>query len=75
MENFTTHLKSNWIIYAFLVQLIINWTITGTRLDLLETRVSKIESELTSNELLLIEIQKDIVEVKTSLEFIKQRLQ
>lgn len=75
MEHFTTHLKSNWIIYAFLVQLIINWTITGTRLDSLEIRVSKIESELTSNELLLIEIQKDIVEVKTSLEFIKQRLQ
>lgn len=75
MEHFTTHLKSNWIIYAFLVQLIINWTITGTRLDSLEIRVGKIESELTSNELLLIEIQKDIVEVKTSLEFIKQRLQ
>jgi hypothetical protein len=68
------HLKEYWIVYAFAVQLVINYTITNQtiadhskRLDMLEAKALVVESNLS-------EIKVQLSSIQTSLKFIEKQL-
>ena len=74
MNEYFEHIRKWQTVYAIIFAITVQFILYGSRLNTLEARVDKVEVIQDSNQVLLVDIQKDIVEVKTSLEFIKQRL-
>ena len=67
IEEAFAKLKEWWVLIIFIAGLIATWTNFSNRLDALEKAQAKMDPTF-------LQIQKDIVEIKTTLEFIKQRL-
>lgn len=70
----TKHLKNYWIIYAFIVQIIVGWTLVGARLESLEIITARHEIKIEANALNGAEINSRLASIETSLEFIKAQL-
>lgn len=66
--------KENWIILAFIVSLIVTWTQFQSRITSLEARMSTIEQKQDETTRFLSSLDNRLVEIKTTLEFIKNRV-
>lgn len=67
-------LKDWWFIVIFIGTMIVGWTNFENRISQLEVQTTKIVEAQDNHNIVYVEIQKDIVEIKTTLEFIKTRL-
>lgn len=69
-----SHIQKYWQIYAVLVSLIVSYTVQSGRISTLEYRANIIEAKERDETDVLLEVQKDIASIKTSVEFIKERI-
>ena len=68
MENkYMQQLKDYWFLIVFLGALVMGWAN-------FDSRISSIEATQERQSPIYIQIQKDIVEIKTTLEFIKTNI-
>lgn len=66
-EGLLTVIKNNLPILAIVVALITTWVQFGSRLTALETAVIKLEAESSVNRGIFLDIQKQLVEIQTTL--------
>lgn len=73
-KNFITLIKENWIILAFIAQLITSYALTGENMKNLDVRVTALENKQEKEEVVLLQIQTDVASIKTSIKYIEQSL-
>lgn len=73
-QNIIDFVKNNWTILAFLAGLIVIWTQMTTKIDSNSQRIDRIEVLQSADQATIRTFQSDIVEIKTTLEFIKQQV-
>ena len=73
-KSFTSLIKENWILLAFLVQLILTWGFLQNSVTNHEERIKTLESERVSEALSISEINSRLSSIETSLIFIKEAL-
>ena len=73
-RNIFNHIKDYWILYAFIVQLVVNFTITGQTLEDHAERIQTLEKKQESEEILLSEIRTKLSSIETSILFIKDAI-
>jgi len=68
------HIKNYWVLYLFVANIIVTFTTTSSRLSALEARASKIEEYRDEEQIVLVQMQKDIASINTSILFIKENI-
>jgi hypothetical protein len=76
MDNRTiiSHIKDNWIVYAFIVQLIATFVLNNADHIQFRKDITELQEYQNSEEILLTEIQKDLSSIKTSILYIERTL-
>lgn len=67
-------INNNWRILALIIGLIITWTQLNTRVGANEVEIAELKVHYSKVDLTLLQIQKDLVEIRTSLKFIEQNV-
>lgn len=67
LTQWIAEIKSSWFIIIFIGALVIQWTN-------IDNRIATVEKQLDEQYPMYLEIQRDIVEIKTTLEFIRFNL-
>ena len=75
MEQHLSKLKSYWWIILFIGTLIVSWTNSNNRITAVEENQEYIMETQKQRNLEYTFLQIDIASIKTSLEFIRERLQ
>jgi hypothetical protein len=73
-RNIISHIKDNWIIYAFIVQLIATFVINNADHISFNNRINKLEQYREDETKVLLEMQKDLASIKTSILYIEKSL-
>lgn len=73
-NNIINHVKNNWVIYAFIVQLITNYAINNVDHIQFKKDILELQEYRNSETILLTEMQKDIASIKTSIIYIEKNL-
>ena len=80
-QHLLKHIKDYWIIYAFLVQLVISYTvinqsITDNTRDIQSVvfRVERIEENEDGNALIIAQINSRLASIDTAILFIKEKV-
>jgi len=80
-QHLIKHVKEYWIIYAFLVQLIISYTVINqsikdnTRdIEAVANRVERIEQNEDKSALIIAEINSRLSSIDTAILFIKEKV-
>ena len=55
-NNLIDHIKSNWLIYAFFVQIIVTWVTFNARLATAETNISELQSSYKEYQVSVLQI-------------------
>lgn len=74
MEKTLKTIKDYWVILAFIVSIVVTWTTFDTRLSALEENQSEIIIIQKERDVQYSQLQVDIAEIKTSIEFIREKL-
>lgn len=64
-----------WFLIFFIGGMLVTWGVFQQRIDSQDARIVILETQTANNNQVLTTLQVNIGEIKTSLEFIKQRLQ
>jgi hypothetical protein len=75
MEQHLSKIKSWWFLIFFIGTLIVTWTNFSNRLSAMETSQQTIVEIQKERNLEYTSLQVDIASIKTSLEFIREKLQ
>lgn len=67
-------IKTNWIVLAFLAQIIGTWFVLNNTVNDHEKRISDLENYREQETLVLTDIQSRLASIETSILFIKDRL-
>lgn len=67
-------INDNWKVLALILGLVITWTQLNARVDNNEMHIEELQVEHSKLDATLLEIQKDLVEIRTSLKFIEQNV-
>lgn len=70
MEYFAKHLKDYWFIIVFLGMVVVSWTTFTSRLDAVESRLTRLEDSFGALELVRI----DIAVIKNDISSIKRTI-
>ena len=71
-KNIISHIKDNWVIYAFIAQLIATFVINNADHLAFNNRITKLEVYREDETKELLEMQKDIASIKTSILYIER---
>ena len=63
-----------WFLIVFIGGMIVTWERFETRINVIESKLSSLEIKQTKTDDIMVQLQGDIREIKTSLLFIKERL-
>jgi hypothetical protein len=74
MEQHLTKIKSWWFLIFFIGTLIVTWTNFSNRLEVMEISQQTIVKTQRERNLEYTALQVDIASIKTSLEFIRERV-
>ena len=72
-RNIMKHIKENWIIYAFVVQLITTFVLNSADHVAFEKRLITLEQKQDTEEVTLTEIKSRLASIDTSLKFLTKR--
>ena len=75
MEEYLSKIKSWWVIIIFIGTLIVSWTNSNNRIAAVEKNQEHIMEMQRVRNLEYTYLQIDIASIKTSLEFIREKLQ
>lgn len=67
-------IKNYWFIIAFFLGMAVTWGTFITKFSSIESEVNTIKIEAKADQAVLTTLQIDIREIKTSLEFIKEKV-
>lgn len=70
-SSFFNHIKTYWVMYLFVLQMIITLTTNVNHIQNLETRVAALEKKQDATDAVLVEVRTRLASIETSLEFIK----
>ena len=73
-RNIISHIKDNWIVYAFIVQLISTFIINNADHLLFDKRITKLEDYRESETIVLTDLQTRLSAIETNILWIKERL-
>jgi len=68
------HLKKNWFIYIFVIQLVVQWVTFGTQIQVNTDNISELKEKQNLSQVVLVDIQTRLASIETSLIFIKDRI-
>lgn len=68
------NLKDYWPLIIFVGLVIVAWANIKSQVDQNTNRISQLEIEIRANNVTFLQLQKDIVEIKTTLEFIRKQI-
>lgn len=74
-DDFINSLSKHWFLLVFIVGMAITWGRFETKLQAVEVRQDNMDSKLSLVESSVGDIKGDLREIKTTLQFIKERLQ
>lgn len=74
-DDFINSLSKHWFLLVFLVGMAITWGRFETKLQAVEVRQDNMDSKLSLVESSVGDIKGDLREIKTTLQFIKERIQ
>lgn len=66
------HLSKYWVIYAFVIQTVITWTLMGARITNLEIEQAKQQAKIDKTDIVLLDIQTRLASIETSLKYIAE---
>lgn len=66
------HLVKFGAIYLFIGQMIITFTTNANKIQVLDSRLTKVEERQNQTEAILVEVRTKLASIETSLEFIKR---
>lgn len=69
------HILKYWVVYITLITLAGSWATITFRITALEARTTKMEEYRESEQITLIQMQKDIASINTSIIYIRESLQ
>lgn len=72
--NYFEQIRKNWFLFVFLASVVMGYAQIQNRLDNLEGRTTKIELRADTYEKSVNDLRSDIASIKTSLDFIKDKL-
>lgn len=67
-------IRNYWVLLVFLAMLIGTFTENRMKFEELDSRVNTVEADSKNNSGVFLQVQKDIVEIKTSLLYIQKNL-
>jgi hypothetical protein len=73
-KNLLETLKDNWMVVAFIVQLIVTYALLNSTVANHEQRIVKLEDYREKESIVLADIQSRLASIETSIMFIKERL-
>ena len=80
-QHLLKHIKDYWIIYAFLVQLVISYTVINQSIkynardiQTVSFRVERIEENEDGNALIIAQINSRLASIDTAILFIKEKV-
>lgn len=73
-KNILSHIKDNWIVYAFAVQLVISYTITNQTLQDHTQRIEALEKKQEAEEVILTEIRVQLSSIQATVLSIKESI-
>jgi hypothetical protein len=73
-KSFLTLLKENWVVMAFIVQLVMTWGFLNSSVIDHEERIDRLETSKEQNALIVAEINSRLSSIETSLKFIEKQL-
>ena len=75
MEEYLSKIKSWWVIIIFIGTLIVSWTNSNNRITVVEKNQEYIMETQRERNLEYTSLQIDLASIKTSLEFIREKIQ
>ena len=75
MEQHLSKIKSWWVIIIFIGTLIVSWTNSNNRITVVEKNQEYIMETQRERNLEYTSLQIDLASIKTSLEFIRERVE
>jgi len=75
MEEYLSKIKSWWVIIIFIGTLIVSWTNSNNRITVVEKNQEYIMETQRERNLEYTSLQIDLASIKTSLEFIRERVE
>ncbi len=73
-KNILDHLKSNWILYAFIVQVIMAFSSYSFRITSVEAQVVDLKQDAQKDNVTLSEINAKLASLQTSVDFIRAQV-
>ena len=73
-STFLELVSKYWFLIVFIGGMIVTWGRFETRINVIESKLSSLEIKQTKTDDIMVQLQGDIREIKTSLLFIKERL-
>jgi len=70
--NIFQHLRNYWVIYLFIVNMIITFTTTSTRLNALEAQAAKNEITQDQQNQVELDIRTQLASINTNIEYLKR---
>ena len=73
-KNLFTHIKENWIVYAFILQLVANYALNNADHLQFKKDISELQTYRQSESILLTDIQSRLVGIETSIKYIERAI-
>lgn len=73
-KNLATTLRENWIVLVFITSIIVGWTQLNATASSNSLRIDKLESTAIASQSDINSVKSDLVEIKTTLLFIKEQV-
>lgn len=74
-QSFLQLISQYWFLILFLGGMAVTWGSFSQRISVIESKITIIETRQEKADEIITSVQGDLREIKTSLEFIKERLQ